>query len=222
MPPDDSRPSDEAPTSPAPEVPSTQPQGSGYPEPGWFSGPPEPSEPSAPPATRRPRTAVVVLSAVLVLVLVASGLLLARMFATTRAWEDSTAGWQRLAHENADDLAETQSQLAAAQSQLDTTTAQLAAAQTRITDLANEKAQLGDTSATQQELADYQSRVSQAAGQVATALTACITGQQQLIGYLREADKYDAAQLSRFGQDVQTLCGQATDANSALQAELKR
>src|SRR4051812_15234864 len=100
MPPDDSRPSDEAPTSPAPEVPSTQPQGSGYPEPGWFSGPPEPSEPSAPPATRRPRTAVVVLSAVLVLVLVASGLLLARMFATTRAWEDSTAGWQRLAHEN--------------------------------------------------------------------------------------------------------------------------
>ena len=156
------------------------------------------------------------------LVLVASGLLLARMLATTHAWEDSSAGWQRLAHTTADDLATTQSQLATAQSQLDTTTAQLATAQARITDLANEKAQLGDTSATQQELADYQSRVSQAAGQVATALAACISSQQQLIGYLQESQKYDPTQLAQFGQDVQTLCGQATDANTALQAELKR
>ena len=205
---------------PAPEVPRPQPEGHSKPD--VFAGAPAPSEPPAPAATRRPRTAVVVLSAVLVLVLVASGLLLARMFATTRAWEDSSAGWQRLAHKGADDLATTQSQLATAQSQLDTTTAQLATAQARITDLANEKAQLGDTSATQQELADYQSRVSHAAGQVATALAACITSQQQLIGYLRESEKYDASQLAQFGQDVQTLCGQATDANSALQAELKR
>ncbi|WP_426595384.1 hypothetical protein ACPPVS_07395 [Cellulomonas sp. McL0617] len=185
---------------------------------GW---PAEPEQP-APRARRRPRTAVVVLSAVLVLVLVGTGLVLARMLATTRAWQESSAGWERLATQGATDLASTQGDLATAQSELDTTTAQLATAQTRITDLANEKAQLGDTNATQQELADYQARVSQAAGQVATALAACITGQQKLIGYLQESQKYDTAQLTQFGQDVATVCSQATAANTALQAELKR
>lgn len=178
--------------------------------------------PTAPRRRRGARIAIVVLSVVLVLVLVASGLLLARMLTTTSAWEDSSAGWEKLANESATELAATQSELATTQAELDTTTAQLATAQTRITDLANEKAQLGDTSATQQQLADYQSRVSQAAGQVATALAACVTGQQKLIGYLKESEKYDAAQLTQFGQDVQTLCSQATDANAALQAELTR
>ena len=175
-----------------------------------------------PAARRRPRAAVVVLSAVLVLVLVASSLLLARMFDTTRAWEDSSAGWEKLANENAAELAATKNDLATATAELEATNAQLATAQQRITELADEKAQLGDTSASRQQLADYQARVSRAAGQVATALASCVTGQQTLIGYLKESEKYDAAQLTQFGEDVQTVCAQATDANTALQDALTR
>ncbi|WP_231384195.1 hypothetical protein [Cellulomonas sp. URHD0024] len=215
MAPEEPPPREEQPTFTAAQPAAAEP---------WAPRPPavEPVWQPAPTASRRPLVAVLVLSAVLVLVLVVAGLLLARMVTTTQAWEDSSAGWERLANKAATDLATTQSDLAAAQASLDTTTSQLATAQARITELANEKAQLGDTSATQQQLADYQSRVSSAAGEVATALTACIDSQQQLIGYLKEADQYDAGQLTQFGQDVQTLCGQATDANTALQAELKR
>ena len=57
---------------------------------------------------------------------------------------------------------------------------------------------------------------------MATALTSCVTGQQKLIGYLKDSASYDAAQLTQFEQDVQSLCQQATDANASLQAELKR
>src|SRR4051794_4316763 len=85
--------------------------------------------PTAP--RRRPRAAVVILSAVLVLVLVGSALLLARMFDTTSAWEDSSAGWEKLANENAAELAATKSDLAAATAELEATNAQLATAQQR-------------------------------------------------------------------------------------------
>lgn len=212
MAPDEPRPTGELPTRPVPTV-SPAP----FPEP-LVAAPAQARRP----ARRGSGAAVVALAAVLVVVLVGSGLLLARMWRTTQAWEGSSAGWERLSSATASDLATARSDLAASQATLKTTSAQLATAQARITALANEKAQLGDTNAAQRQLADYQSRVSQAAGQVATALSACVTGQRRLIGYLKQADQYDAAQLTQFGQDVQTVCDQATDANTALQTELTR
>jgi len=212
MPPED-------PTGPGPQPAPTSPPPVAT---SWTADPEIVAVDPAPTTSRRPRAAVVILSAVLVLVLVASALLLARMFDTTRAWEDSSAGWEKLANENAAELAATTNDLAAATAELEATNAQLATAQQRITELADEKAQLGDTSASQQQLADYQARVSRAAGQVATALASCVTGQQTLIGYLKESEKYDAAQLTQFGQDVQTVCEQATEANTALQDALTR
>ena len=239
MQPEEPGPSDELPTRVVPaagEVPMAAPEkpGPAYADPSWFSaGAPTPGraaqpdvatgpEVVSPTRTRRPRTAVIVLAAALVVVVVVAGLLIARMVTTTQAWEDSSTGWESLATTTANELATSQSDLAATQAELDATTAQLTTAQARITELADEKAQLGDTSASQQQLADYQARVSQAAGQVATALASCISGQQKLIGYLRASDQYDPTELAQFGEDVQTLCGKATDANASLQAELKR
>ena len=216
MPPEDPHASDETPQGAVPEAPVGPPAVLRF-EP--LTADPAPT---AAPATRRPRAAVVVLSAALVLVLVVSGLVLARMFSTNQAWEDSSAGWEKLANDTANELAATKNDLATATSELEATSAQLATAQQRITELANEKAQLGDTSASQQQLADYQARVSLAAGQVATALASCVSGQQKLIGYLQDSAQYDAAQLTQFGQDVQTVCEHATDANTALQDELRR
>ncbi|WP_421733389.1 hypothetical protein [Cellulomonas sp.] len=180
-----------------------------------------PVEPAAP-RRRRPRAATVVLAVLLVAALVASGLVLSRMFATNEAWQASTQEWETLARSTGEQLAASQADLEATQAELDAISAQLTTAQERITQLADEKAQLGDTSASQQQLADYQSRVSQAAGQVATALASCVDGQQRLIGYLQNSSQYDPDDLERFTSDVQTVCARATDANAALQRELDR
>ncbi|MBO3084292.1 hypothetical protein J4035_06535 [Cellulomonas sp. zg-ZUI188] len=163
-----------------------------------------------------------VLAVLLVAALVGSGVVLWRMLTTNEAWQSSAQKWETLARSTGEELAASQAELAATQAELDATAGQLAAAQQRITQLADEKAQLGDTTASQQQLADYQARVSQAAGQVATALASCVDGQQRLIGYLQNSDQYDPNDLARFSSDVQTVCGRATDANAALQRELDR
>ncbi len=97
---------------------------------------------------------------------------------------------------------------------------QLSTSQQRITELADEKAQLGDDRAVQQQLADYQQRVSKAAATVASALSTCIDGQKQLITYLENAAAYDPAELTTFRDQVTQVCGAATDANTELQREL--
>ncbi|GAA4628902.1 hypothetical protein [Cellulomonas oligotrophica] len=173
--------------------------------------------------TSRPRSrATVVLAVVLVAVLVGAGVLGTHLWRTTQAWGEAAADWERLAREHGEELAQSRADLDATSAELAGVQAQLANAQSRITSLADEKAQLGDTSAATQQLADYQARVSQAAGQVATALASCIEGQEQLIGYLREQEQYDAQELAGFEADVDEVCGAATEANDSLQAELTR
>ncbi|QZN87545.1 hypothetical protein K5O09_11245 [Cellulomonas sp. C5510] len=97
---------------------------------------------------------------------------------------------------------------------------QLATAQERIVQLADEKAQVGDDREVQRQLVDYQARVSQAAANVASALSTCIDAQNQLITYLEDAESYDPADLERFQGDVQGVCAAATDANTELQRQL--
>jgi hypothetical protein len=89
-----------------------------------------------------------------------------------------------------------------------------------VTELADEKAQIGDDREIQRQLVDYQERVSQAAANVASALSTCIDGQNQLIGYLENSAAYDPTDLQRFKDDVTRVCGIATDANTQLQQEL--
>ncbi|WP_246783970.1 hypothetical protein [Cellulomonas persica] len=170
---------------------------------------------------RRRSRAVPVLATLLVVVLLVAGPLVAYLWRTTDEWRASSEDWEDLARGTAVELERTQGDLAAAQRTLDDTRDQLATAQERITELADEKAQLGDDSAAQQQLADYQARVSQAAGKVATALATCIAGQSQLIGYMDDADSYEPDVLARFREDVDALCGQATEANEQLQHELE-
>lgn len=198
----------------------------------WQPGP-APSDPPAatqppeswsqilpPPDVRTHRTAVVVLSVLLALVLAVSAGLTWYLLRVNAAWQEHSQQWEALAEEHGADLAQARSDLEATRTELQAVQDQLATAQTRITQLADEKAQLGDESAAQQQLADYQARVSKAAGQVATALATCIDGQEQLIGYIEDAAHYDQAQLAAYRQDVENYCGNARDANAALQAEL--
>ncbi|HEX5332116.1 MAG TPA: hypothetical protein VFW79_05680 [Cellulomonas sp.] len=184
------------------------------------AGPVIPYEPPAPsvPRHRRQPWALLVLSILLALTLgLATYLLL-----TTRAYERRSAEWEAAARTTGSDLTQARADLEATTSDLAATRDQLATAQARIVELADEKAQLGDDRAVQRQLVDYQQRISAAAGNVATALNSCIDGQYKLIGYLENPSAYDQADLARFRTDVQTVCGAATDANAALQRELKK
>ncbi|QAY64712.1 hypothetical protein ET495_02755 [Xylanimonas allomyrinae] len=137
-------------------------------------------------------------------------------------WRSASNAWQSQAHAQAQRVGELQNDLEAANHELTSARDQLATATTRITTLANEKAQLGDANAAAQQYVDYQKRVSAAAGVVADALDRCTDGQAQLITYLRTPDQYDAADLERYANEVDTLCQQASEANSQLQQELQR
>ncbi|WP_046528202.1 MULTISPECIES: hypothetical protein [Cellulomonas] len=207
--------------SPGPQPPAVPPS---VPPGGWPAAAPspQPAPTAAPPPARRRRPAVAVLAVLLVLTLVGAGVLGTYLWRTSDSWRDAAADWEALAREHGAQVAQTQADLEATSSELEATRGQLATAQTRITELADEKAQLGDTTAAQQQLADYQTRVSRAAGDVATALTNCIDGQKRLIEYLGDTSRYDADDLARFRADVERVCGAATDANAALQRELAR
>ncbi|WP_236120445.1 hypothetical protein [Cellulomonas palmilytica] len=217
-------PSPTAPSPTAPTPPPPPPEREPEPAPVLEAVPisaPEP-EPAVEAAPGRRRSRVVpVLATTLALVLIAGGALVAYLWRATDEWRASSAGWESLAATAAADLERTRGDLTAAQQVLDDTREQLSTAQERITELANEKAQLGDDSAAQQQLVDYQARVSEAAGKVATALATCIAGQQQLITYMDSADAHEPGALRRFRDDVDALCGQATEANEQLQHELE-
>lgn len=162
--------------------------------------------------------AIVLLSLGLVAALALAGYL----FSVATQWQERSEELTAISTELGTDLAATRARLEGTQAELDAVRSQLANAQERIIQLADEKAQLGDDREVQRQLADYQARVSAAAGTVASALDECIQGQQMLIGYLEDRERYDEEDLERFRSDVDRLCQSATDANLALQRELSQ
>jgi hypothetical protein len=165
---------------------------------------------------RRRPWAVIVLSVLLVLVTALSAYLWIR----TVRYEDYAQGIEDQARAIGTDLTALREEHEGTVGELAAVNDQLATAQARITELADEKAQIGDDREIQRQLVDYQERVSQAAANVASALSTCIDGQNQLIGYLENSAAYDPTDLQRFKDDVTRVCGIATDANTQLQQEL--
>ncbi|GGM39485.1 hypothetical protein ACFQBY_01430 [Promicromonospora citrea] len=143
------------------------------------------------------------------------------LWVTTVRWQHNAAQWEQKARAYAEEVASLRMQLDAAGTELQAARDQLRTATARITDLANEKAQLGDENVASQQVLDYQTQVSAAAGTVASALGQCVSGQEQLVGYLKEADQYRADDLRRYEDEVNALCDEAEQANEALQQELR-
>ncbi|PFG42894.1 hypothetical protein ATJ88_1567 [Isoptericola jiangsuensis] len=169
---------------------------------------------------RRPGRRATVTAVVLAVALLAALVLAGYLWRATTAWQEHAATWEGSARDHAAQVADLQARLEGAQTDLSLTQEQLETATARITALADEKAQLGDEQVVAEQYLDYQRRVSEAAGVVATALGQCTSAQSQLIGYLGNREAYDPADLDRFAADVQALCDEANDANTQLQQEL--
>lgn len=170
---------------------------------------------------RRPRAAQVA-SILLTVLLAATAGLAWYLHDTARAWEQRSEEYLEVSLDLGEELAGVRRDLAGAQAELDAVRAQLGTLQTRLVELANEKARLGDDWEIQLQHLDYQERVTEAAGEVALALDQCVRGQNDLIGYLRNAEEYDEEELDLFAEGVQELCDRATEANISLQLELSR
>ena len=179
-----------------------------------------PDDPARPGRARRRGRIATIAAAVLAVLLVAALVAVGYLWRTTSAWEDHASRWESEAHGYAEEVASLQAELDGVTAELVSAREQLDTATARITDLADEKAQLGDENVASQQYLDYQRRVSEAAGVVATALGQCTAAQFQLIGYLEDRDAYDPADLERFAADVEALCAEANDANTQLQQEL--
>ncbi|GAA4732798.1 hypothetical protein GCM10023216_26180 [Isoptericola chiayiensis] len=179
--------------------------------------PPADGTTTAPPARGRAARITAVVLAVLLIGALATG---GYLWQTTSAWQQHAADWETEAQGYAEQVATLRGELEATRAELDATTEQLDTATARITELADEKAQLGDENVASRQYLDYQRRVSEAAGVVATALGQCTAAQSQLIGYLNNREAYDQADLERFAADVEGLCDEANEANEQLQSEL--
>jgi hypothetical protein len=181
----------------------------------------------------RSRTVVPVLSVLLVAALALAGYL----WLTTVRWQADSATWEAQARDYADRVAAQRAELTAVDAELVAAREQLAAATRRITDLANEKAQLGDRNVASQQDLDQQTRVSEATAVVADALDRCIAAQARLIADLEEARDVDGggspASGGATGQgagdaaqgvagEVDTLCRQAADAHDDLRRGLEQ
>lgn len=171
-----------------------------------------------PPAPRRRgRTWAVVVLAVLLAAVTA---LSTYLWIRTVRYEEYAADIEQQARDIGTELATLRAEHEGTVGELTAVNEQLTTAQERITQLADEKAQVGDDREVQRQLVDYQARISQAAANVASALSTCIDAQNQLITYLEDAASYDPADLERFKGDVQGVCKAATDANAELQRQL--
>jgi chromosome segregation ATPase len=190
--------------------------------PGAGSASPTGGTPSGSTKGRRPGRGKTVAFVVLSLALLASLGVGAYLLVTTLSWQDRSAQWESEARGLGEDVAQLTADLDGANTELESARTQLATTQERITELANEKAQLGDENVASQQYLDYQARISEAAGTVAAALGQCTTAQDELIGYLNNRDAYNPDDLAQFATQVDGLCKAATDANTELQKELNK
>ena len=208
------------PWQPAPSFPP-QPPAVDESTPILVSSPEGTVEPEAALDARLPRgRARRVLTAALVVVALGLAGATGYLYRTSNAWQDRADQYEAASAALGADLSASAQDLDGAQAQLVAVAAQLTTAQDRIVELADEKAQVGDDREAQRLVADYQARVSTAAGRVALLLDRCVKGQDQLIGYLGTPDRYPKAELDAFAAEVTASCTAATEANDALQTEL--
>ncbi|WP_062301460.1 hypothetical protein [Demequina subtropica] len=161
--------------------------------------------------------ALVVTVAIMSVLLLASVTLIAYLWRVSDAWEAQVAEMTAKGYELGDQVAAEREELAATQEQLDLVTQQLATSKDTVSRLQAENAQWGDDAAFAQEEITALEDVIGDATSVASSLSRCIEGHEQLADYLRSPDDYKPSELESFATSVDALCEAAADANVAFQ-----
>ena len=168
------------------------------------------------PSARGRGTAIVVLSLLLVLAL-GGGAYLAVL---ANEWEQRSSEWEAQSRDLGSNVADLTGDIAGMTSELTIVRDQLATAQTRITELADEKAQVGDDRESQKILADDVLEVAETALDVSAALGDCITAQNTVIGYLAAPETATPEVLQTALTQAETVCTAAVADYNSLQKDL--
>ncbi|SDC73734.1 hypothetical protein SAMN05216410_2285 [Sanguibacter gelidistatuariae] len=169
------------------------------------------------PARRRRSPIAVVLLSVLLVAALGAGAYLAVL---SNQWHDRSAAWESESRMLGEKVANLTTDLSGITAELTLAREQLATAQTRITELADEKAQVGDDRENQKILASDIQAVAQEALKVSASLGDCIASQNTVLGYLTAPDTATPEVLQTSIDQANTVCMAAIDAYNSLQKDL--
>jgi hypothetical protein len=171
---------------------------------------------SSRPSSRGRRAAVVALSLLLVLALGAG----AYLAVLSHRWEERSGEWEAQSRDLGSEVADLTGDVAGMTSELTIVRDQLATAQTRITELADEKAQVGDDRESQKILADDVQEVAETALDVSAALGDCVTAQSTVMGYLAAPETTTPEVIATAATQADTVCAAAVEDYNSLQQDL--
>ena len=170
------------------------------------------------PAVRRRRSPIaVVVLAVLLVASLGAGAYLAVL---SNQWHDRSTEWESQSRMLGEKVANLTTDLSGMTSELTVTREQLATAQTRITELADEKAQVGDDRENQKILASDIQAVAQEALDVSASLGDCISAQNTALTYLTMPDTATPEVLQTSIDQANTVCTAAISDYNSLQKDL--
>ena len=170
-----------------------------------------------PPARRRKAPVVAVVLAVLLVVAVGAGAYLAVL---SNQWHERSGAWESESRMLGEKVANLTTDLSGMTAELTLTREQLATAQTRITELADEKAQVGDDRENQKILASDIQAVAQEALDVSASLGDCISAQNTALSYLTVPDSATPEALQASIDQANSVCTAAIKDYNSLQQDL--
>lgn len=162
----------------------------------------------------------IAVTVLLVALLVAASVVIYRLVDVSNKWEAQVEDIKAQNYDLGQRLSEEQAQVIEIQGQLDTVSEQLRTAQQRVLELADDVAQRDDNAEFYARQISDLTDVLNTASAVANSLNKCVEYEQQLIGYLKEPDNYDPAEVATFEAGVNDVCDAATAANVDLQTAL--
>lgn len=162
----------------------------------------------------------IIITSLLVALLIAAAVIIYRLVDVSNKWEAQVEEVKAQNYDLGERLAEEQSQVISLQSQVDTVNEQLRTAQQRVLELADDVAQRDDNAEFYARQITDLTNVLATASAVANSLNKCVDYEQQLIGYLKEPENYDPAEVATFEKGVNQVCDAATAANVDLQTAL--
>lgn len=170
------------------------------------------------PTTRRRRSPLVaVVLAVLLVAALGAGTYLAVL---SNQWHDRSQAWESESRALGEKVANLTTDLSGMTSELTLTREQLVTAQARITELADEKAQVGDDRESQKILASDIQAVAQEALDVSASLGDCISAQNTALGYLTVPDSATPEVLQASIDQSNSVCTAAIKDYNSLQEDL--